>query len=34
MDFRGWSEMKKVGTGGIRTRYQADGYDGIRSKWT
>ena len=33
MDFRGWPENRSVlGVSGIRTRYQADGYDGIQSK--
>lgn len=36
MDFRGRPEEQSstVGAGGIRTRYQADGYDGIRNEWT
>ncbi len=33
MDFRGWPENRSVlGVSGIRTRYQADGYDGIQRK--
>ncbi len=33
MDFRGWPENRLVlGVSGIRTRYQADGYDGIQRK--
>ena len=35
MDFRGWPENKSVlGVSGIRTRYQADGYDSIQREWT
>ncbi len=31
MDFRGWPENRSVlGVSGIRTRYQADGYDSIQ----
>ncbi len=33
MDFRGRPEIT-VGAGGIRTRYQAGEYDGIRNEWT
>ena len=33
MDFRGWPENRSVlGVSGIRTRYQADGYDSIQRK--
>ena len=35
MDFRGWPENRSVlGVSGIRTRYQADGYESIQKKWT
>ena len=35
MDFRGWPENRSVlGVSGIRTRYQADGYDSIQREWT